>query len=87
MKAYTHENVHEANAVAYLDTDKLRPLSLMCTLILQLFLGHYIVNLKPFLRYLQSIVRRQNFIIISFVKKCALYMIKYGTWASNNALQ
>ncbi len=41
-------------------------------------LGHYIVNPKPFLRYLPSIMCRQNFIIISFVKKCALYLIKYG---------
>jgi hypothetical protein len=39
---------------------------------------HYLVNPKPFLRYLPSIVRRQNFILISLVKKCALYLIKYG---------
>jgi hypothetical protein len=52
--------------------------SIVRTLILQPFLGYYLVNLKPFLRYLPSIVRRQNFIIISYVKKCALYLIKYG---------
>jgi len=39
------------------------------TLILQLFLGHNLVNLKPFLRYPPSIVHRQYFIIISFEKK------------------
>jgi len=41
-------------------------------------LGHYLVNPKPFLRYLPSVVHRQNIITISFVKKCTLYLIKYG---------
>ncbi len=54
-------------------------MSIVLTLILQPFLGHYLVHPKPFLRYLPSIVRRQNFIIISFVKKCTLYLIKYGS--------
>jgi len=52
--------------------------SIVHTLILQPFLGHYLVNPKPFLRYLPSIVRRQNLILISSVKKCALYLIKYS---------
>jgi len=55
-------------------------MSIVRTLILQPFLGHYLVNPKPFLRYLPNIVRRQNFIIISFVKKCTLYLIKFGTF-------
>jgi hypothetical protein len=52
--------------------------SIVRTLILQPFLGDYLDNSKPFLRYLPSMVRRQNFITISFVKKCTLYLIKYG---------
>jgi hypothetical protein len=51
------------------------------------FLGHYLVNLKPFLRYLPSIACLQNFIIISFVTKCALFSIKYGMLAIAKAPQ
>jgi hypothetical protein len=54
--------------------------SIVCTVILQPLLGHYLVNPKPFLGYLPSTVRRQTFIIISFVKKCTLYLKKFGTW-------
>jgi hypothetical protein len=54
--------------------------SIMCNLIMQPFLGHCLGNPNPFLRYLPSIVHRHNFVIISFVKKSALYLIKYGTY-------
>jgi hypothetical protein len=50
--------------------------SIVCPLILQPFLGQYLVNPNPFLRYLLSIVRRQNFIIISFVKKVCTILDK-----------
>ncbi len=52
--------------------------SIVRALVLQPFLGDCLVNSKPFLRYLPSMVRRQIFITISFVKKCTLYLIKYG---------
>ncbi len=35
-------------------------------------------HLKPFLSYLPCIVCREYFSIIFNVKKCALYLIKYG---------
>jgi hypothetical protein len=38
----------------------------------------FLINLKPFLIYLQCIVHREYFSIIFNVKKCALYLIKYG---------
>jgi hypothetical protein len=48
--------------------------------VVQLFmiLAHYPVNLKPFLRYLPSIVHRQYFVIIFLEKRCALYSIKFS---------
>ncbi len=39
---------------------------------------HHKSHLKAFLRYLPCIVRREYFSIIFNVKKCALYLIKYG---------
>jgi hypothetical protein len=39
---------------------------------------HHKSHLKPFLSYLPCIVRREYFSIIFNVKKCALYLIKYG---------
>ncbi len=41
---------------------------ILCILILQWFLAHYAINLKPFLGYLPSMVHRQYFIIILFEK-------------------
>ena len=40
---------------------------------------HHTSHLKPFLSNLPCVVRRTYFSIIFYVKKCALYLIKYGT--------
>ena len=42
-------------------------------------------HLKPFLSYLPCIVHREYFSIISHVKKCALYSIKYGNMTTNQS--
>jgi hypothetical protein len=42
------------------------------------FIHHKILCLKPFLSYLPCIVCREYFCIIFNVKKCTLYLIKYG---------
>ncbi len=39
---------------------------------------HHKSHIKPFLSYLPCIVRREYFSIIFYLKKCALYLIKYG---------
>ncbi len=39
---------------------------------------HHKSHLKPFLRYLPCTVHREYFSIILNVKKCTLYLIKYG---------
>ncbi len=41
---------------------------------------HHTSHLKPFLSYLPYIVWREYFSIIFNVKKCALYLIIYGTF-------
>jgi hypothetical protein len=40
---------------------------------------HHKIHLKTFLSYVPCIVRREYFSFIFNVKKCALYLIKYGT--------
>jgi hypothetical protein len=39
---------------------------------------HHTSHFKPFLSYLPCIVHRKYFSIIFHVKKCTLYLIKYG---------
>ncbi len=48
---------------------------------------HHKSHLKPFLSYLSSIVRREYFSIIFNVKKCTLYLIKYGIYTSDYIVQ
>jgi hypothetical protein len=72
---HTHTHTHtRTNVYIYIPyfIEHSAYMGIVSTLILQPFLGHYLVNHKPFFRYLPSIICRQNFIIISFVKKCAM---------------